>query len=112
MNVFCKPWFVMLGYLFLIKPGVVSGIPALSMVDTMFDICRIMLIALTVLDLLVIPIEKDDSKLTVMLLNFIAELWEIISTLLAGYPTMAASPEEYAAYRMGCLRMWLKHPTS
>lgn len=85
MNVFGDSWFVMLGYLFLIKPGVISGIPTLAIIDTAFDVCRIALIALTVLDLLVVPIDKHDSKLTVILLIFAAEAWKILSTMIAGH---------------------------
>lgn len=85
MNVFGHSWFVILGYLFLIKPGVVSGIPALAMLDIVFDVCRIALIALTVLDLLVIPLDMHDSKLKVMVLIFAVELWKILSTMIAGH---------------------------
>ena len=85
MKEFHKPWFVALGFMFLIKPGVVSNIPALSAVDIAFDVFRIFLIILTVVALLVKPVKRKDPKMTAMLLIFVAEIWKIIATALEGH---------------------------
>lgn len=87
---FHKPWFVMLGYLFLIKPGFISGMPEFWVIDTVFDIFRILLMVLTVLALIVKPIQKKGPQFVVLLLIFIGEAWKIIATVIGG--------EDYAAW--------------
>lgn len=73
----------MLGYLLLLKPGVVSGIPALYAVDLLFDIGRVALLLLTVLALLRKRLRMDRTA-AVLLLIVAFEGWKLVSTLLRG----------------------------
>lgn len=83
MKLFKKTWFVVLGFLFLIKPGVVTGIPALGFLDSFYNYVRIGLIVLALFALLGIKI-KIDAKLTVMLLIVASEFWKFFATFLVG----------------------------
>lgn len=82
MKEFRNPWFVMLGYLFLIKPGIISGIPALRVLDATYDIFRIVIVALTVMAIAVKLINVKSPAFKVLLLILIGEVWKIIASLL------------------------------
>lgn len=83
MKCFRNSWFVGLGFLVLIKPGVISGMPALSALDSLIDVSRLVLIFFTVIAFINIKV-KLDRKLIVGLLILAGELWELVSTSLNG----------------------------
>lgn len=84
MKEFRKPWFVMLGYLFLVKPGIVSSIPELWMIDKAYDICRIVVVALSIIAIVAKPIKLKSALFKVLLLIVIGEVWKIFASVLFG----------------------------
>lgn len=78
-------WLNALCLLFLFKPGIVSGLVSLRVVDVLFDAMRFLVMALCIMVLFVKrgKLPKNRSLYVVVLILF-GEIWKIISTVVNG----------------------------
>lgn len=83
MKAFHNKWFVFFSMMFLFKPGVLSGISSLGVIDSLFDIMRILLCFICSLLLIksAIPVNKASIVLGLIACN---EVWKILSSLING----------------------------
>jgi len=85
MRYFRNPNFISFCFLILIKPGCISGIPALGILDTLLNMIRIMLVLFTLIVLFknaqLLPVNRLFG---VTMLVVASILWEPISTLTGG----------------------------
>lgn len=83
MKAFHNKWFVFFSMMFLFKPGVLSGISSLGVIDSLFDIMRILLCFICGLLLIksAIPVNKASIVLGLIACN---EVWKILSSLMNG----------------------------
>lgn len=83
MKAFHNKWFVFFSMMFLFKPGVLSGISSLGVIDSLFDIMRILLCFICGLLLIksAIPVNKASIVLGLIACN---EVWKILSSLING----------------------------
>lgn len=83
MKAFHNKWFVFFSMMFLFKPGVLSGISSLGVIDSLFDIMRILLCFICGLLLIksAIPVNKASIVLGLIACN---EVWKILSSLMKG----------------------------
>ena len=83
MKAFHNKWFVFFSIMFLFKPGVLSGISSLGVIDSLFDIMRILLCFICGLLLIksAIPVNKASIVLGLIACN---EVWKILSSLMNG----------------------------
>ena len=82
MKLFRQPLFIALGFLLLIKPGIITGMPIFSAVDSAIDILRLALIGFTILCLLFEHFKFDRIfQVVLLLLGF--EAWKVATTLIA-----------------------------
>ena len=83
MKAFHNKWFVFFSMMFLFKPGVLSGISSLGVIDSLFDIMRILLCFICSLLLIksAIPVNKASIVLGLIACN---EMWKILSSLING----------------------------
>lgn len=83
MKAFHNKWFVFFSMMFLFKPGVVSGISSLGVIDSLFDIMRILLCFICSLLLIksAISVNKASIVLGLIACN---EVWKILSSLMNG----------------------------
>lgn len=85
MRYFRNPNFISFCFLILIKPGCISGIPALEMLDTLLNMMRILLVFFSLIvffkNVYVLPVNR---LLGVTMLVVASILWEPLSTLIAG----------------------------
>ena len=83
MKAFHNKWFVFFSMMFLFKPGVLSGISSLGVIDSLFDIMRILLCFICSLLLIksAIPVNKASIVLGLIACN---EVWKILSSLMNG----------------------------
>lgn len=83
MKAFHNKWFVFFSMMFLFKPGVLSGISSLGVIDSLFDIMRILLCFICSLLLIksAIPLNKASIVLGLIACN---EVWKILSSLING----------------------------
>lgn len=85
MKILKKPWFISFCYLILIKPGCVSGMPALSLLNTLFNLSRIVLVLYVFLIFLRYNSRVPNNRLfKVLLLTLLSIIWEPITTVLSG----------------------------
>ena len=83
MKAFHNKWFVFLSMMFLFKPGVLSGIPSLEIIDSLFDVMRILLCFICALLLIKNPISINRCS-KVLGLIVCSEVWKILSSLMNG----------------------------
>lgn len=83
MKAFHNKWFVFLSMMFLFKPGVLSGIPSLEIIDSLFDVMRILLCFICGLLLIKNPIPINRCS-KVLGLIVCSEVWKILSSLMNG----------------------------
>ena len=83
MKAFHNKWFVFFSMMFLFKPGVLSGISSLGVIDSLIDIMRILLCFICSLLLIksAIPVNKASIVLGLIACN---EVWKILSSLING----------------------------
>lgn len=83
MKAFHNKWFVFFSMMFLFKPGVLSGISSLGVIDSLFDVMRILLCFICGLLLIksAIPVNKASIVLGLIACN---EVWKILSSLMNG----------------------------
>ena len=85
MRYFRNPNFISFCFLILIKPGCISGIPVLGILDTLLNMIRIMLVLFTLIVLFknaqLLPVNRLFG---VTMLVVASILWEPISTLTGG----------------------------
>lgn len=83
MKAFHNKWFVFFSMMFLFKPGVLSGISSLGVIDSLFDVMRILLCFICCLLLIksAIPLNKASIVLGLIACN---EVWKILSSLING----------------------------
>lgn len=81
---FHKNKFIILGFILLYKPGVIAGMPQLSILDTMINMLRLVFIFYIAWQFVnrKLPV---NILLKVLLLIVIVEMWRIISTLINGH---------------------------
>lgn len=83
MRLFHNKWFVFFSMMFLIKPGVVSGMAALGALDSLFDIMRIMLCMICLLMFVKRKVVINKASITIGLI-VCGELWKIASSIMNG----------------------------
>ena len=85
MRYFRNPNFISFCFLILIKPGCISGIPALGILDTLLNMIRIMLVLFTLIVLFknaqLLPVNRLFG---VTMLVVASILWEPTATLIGG----------------------------
>lgn len=85
MRYFRNPNFISFCFLILIKPGCISGIPVLGILDTLLNMIRIMLVLFTLVVLFknaqLLPVNRLFG---VTMLVVASILWEPTSTLIGG----------------------------
>ena len=83
MKAFHNKWFVFFSMMFLFKPGILSGISSLGVIDSLFDIMRILLCFICGLLLIksAIPVNKASIVLGLIVCN---EAWKILSSSING----------------------------
>lgn len=86
MRIFRNKYFVAFGYLVLIKPGCIAGMPALSLVDEIINLLRIILLLYVILGFLRQAKLKVNRLLAVTMLLLTATMWEIVSTYINKMP--------------------------
>lgn len=85
MNVFSKTWFCALCYLVLIKPGCISGMPSLHILDSLVNVLRIVLILFLIAVFVRTKIKiKGDRLFEVAILLVVSIAWEVIVTYYNG----------------------------
>ena len=79
-------WFYFLCLLFLYKPGIISGIASLKILDMFFNVMRLVVMLLCVL---LVFIQKGklqiNRTLVLVCLITLGEVWKIISSAINGY---------------------------
>ncbi len=88
MKLFRQPWFIALGFFLLVKPGIVTGIPALYIIDVAIDALRLVLIGFTILCLL-FEKYRFNRLFQVVLLLVIFEIWKVVTTLISPQGTFS-----------------------
>lgn len=80
-----KSWFISLCYFILIKPGCISGIPALSLLDSLINLIRIVLVVYIFLIFIKYMRKVPNNRLfKVLLLTLLSIIWEPITTIFNG----------------------------
>ncbi len=86
MVAFQNKWFCFVCLLFLVKPGCISGISSLQIIDKFFDIMRFVIMILCVMLLFVKKGKLYKNKSLVVLgLIILNEIWKFFSTMRNGY---------------------------
>ncbi len=83
MKAFHNKWFVFFSMMFLFKPGVLSGISSLGVIDSLFDIMRILLCFICSLLLIKSAISVNKASIVLVLIAC-NEVWKILSSLMNG----------------------------
>ena len=83
MRLFHNKWFMFFSMMFLMKPGVVSGMAALGALDSLFDIMRIMLCVICLLIFVKRKVVINKASITIGLI-VCGELWKIVSSIMNG----------------------------
>ena len=83
MKAFHNKWFVFFSMMFLFKPGVLSGISSLGVIDSLFDIMRILLCFICSLLLIKSAISVNKASIVLWLIAC-NEVWKILSSLMNG----------------------------
>lgn len=76
MKQFKQVWFIVLGYMLLIKPGCIAGMPELALLDKAIDVFRIALLGITIVSFLQMKI-KVNKLLGAVALTMLLEISKI-----------------------------------